>query len=277
MYISIHPSSPYATCILSQQNTSTNDARTRYYNIYGSTPKVEINGNLVPVSANYGDSSIFNGQKNLTGPLSMRMQQYKYGQDSIKIRVTVVKHDLSSAKPLLFIGLAEDTVFVNGGNGEPEHYNVLRSALTIVEGEALGNLVNVGDSVVVERTAGFQGIWDANRVFGFALVQDSASKQLLQSVNSTPKTNDLNTGINNITSTPLFNIYPNPSSSSVTVTSAVNGNLHLQLRNLYGQVLKDITLNHTTEIDISNLAQGMYLLWAIDNKNNPWVKVITKL
>lgn len=51
--ISIHPSSPYSTCLLSQQNTVDNDARTNYYGVYGGTPRLVINGTVISASVNY--------------------------------------------------------------------------------------------------------------------------------------------------------------------------------------------------------------------------------
>src|SRR6185436_4956285 len=48
--LAIHPSSPYSGCLLYNQNATDNDARTNYYGVYGGTPRLVINGNVVPNS-----------------------------------------------------------------------------------------------------------------------------------------------------------------------------------------------------------------------------------
>ncbi|HTN16524.1 MAG TPA: hypothetical protein VL092_02510, partial [Chitinophagaceae bacterium] len=37
--LSVHPSSPYAACVLSKQNTVDNDALTKKWGVYGATPR----------------------------------------------------------------------------------------------------------------------------------------------------------------------------------------------------------------------------------------------
>lgn len=64
--LSIHPSAPYSTCLLSQQNTADNDARTNYYGVYGGTPRLVINGTVISASVNYGAASVFTPFENLT-------------------------------------------------------------------------------------------------------------------------------------------------------------------------------------------------------------------
>jgi len=63
LHISIHPSSPYATCIFNQHNKTENDDRTKYYGLYGSTPRLAINGNVQASSVNFGSSTLFTSYK----------------------------------------------------------------------------------------------------------------------------------------------------------------------------------------------------------------------
>src|SRR5947209_5088976 len=48
LHLSIHPSSPHPNCFFSQQNPTENDARTMYYNAFGYTPVIVINGQVLP-------------------------------------------------------------------------------------------------------------------------------------------------------------------------------------------------------------------------------------
>jgi hypothetical protein len=52
IHLAIHPSSPYAACVLSQHNPVENDARTNYYGVYGGTPVLVIQGVVISTSAN---------------------------------------------------------------------------------------------------------------------------------------------------------------------------------------------------------------------------------
>ena len=45
-HVSIHPSTPYSTCVFYQSNTTENEARADFYNIPG-TPRVAVNGTLL--------------------------------------------------------------------------------------------------------------------------------------------------------------------------------------------------------------------------------------
>ena len=69
------------------------------------------------------------------------------------------------------------------------------------------------------------------------------------------------TGITNFKTAPTFTISPNPTTGPITVTPAVNatGNYTVDITNLLGQtVYKTYPTNN--QIDVSNLAPGIYLL-----------------
>ena len=131
LHLAIHPSSPYPNCLLYQQNTTANDARTNYYGVYGSTPRLVINGTVISASANYSSSAIFTPYLGLTSPASIRIVQEKFNADSIRLTITIKTEAANTLGALLlFVALAEDTVFYTGGNGEPLHFDVFRKSLT---------------------------------------------------------------------------------------------------------------------------------------------------
>ena len=47
LHIAYHPSSPYSSCAFNMHNSSENDQRTYFYNIYGGTPRAVIQGEVV--------------------------------------------------------------------------------------------------------------------------------------------------------------------------------------------------------------------------------------
>lgn len=259
--ISIHPSSPYATCYLSLQNTVENDARTNYYNVFGGTPKLVINGTAISTSQNYADAAMFNpfiAQSNFT----ISIQQFAVGQDSIRSEITVKR--IAAGAPTgtasLFAGLVEDTVFGNGGNGESMHFNVLRRTLFSPQGQGINLPVNVGDSLVFTKTENFNNIWDTNRMRTVAILQDEVSKSVIQSELSS--TNQQG----NTTALKLYRmcnvqLFPNPAYQFVMVSlPETSACVNYALFNQYGQLIQTNKIYNGQKIPVAELANGIYFV-----------------
>lgn len=255
--LSVHPSAPYSTCILSMQNKKDNDDRTNLYGVYGATPRLVINGNLIPASADYSSASLFSLYTGLTTPVSMRIEQTNYGKDSIKAKVFIRKHAATSGDARLFIGLAEDTVFVNGGNGETRHYNVLRKSLTGVAPISVSLAFPVGDSISIEMTGTVNSFWYMSRMFVVALLHENASFNLLQSARSLPLKS---AGIQAPNEVLEFNVSPNPVSDVLRINIPDNESLKYSLFDMMGSLKSKGIINGTLKIDMSYLPNALYLL-----------------
>ncbi len=68
LHLAIHPSAPYSSCIFNLNNVIENDDRTNYYGIYGSTPRLVIQGDVISSSADYSSASIFTPYLDATSP-----------------------------------------------------------------------------------------------------------------------------------------------------------------------------------------------------------------
>lgn len=261
LHISIHPSSPYAACFLSQQNTVDNDARTNFYGVYGGTPRIVINGSVTPSNTNYSDTALFNSYAGLS-PFTIAIEQYAVGADSILSRIVI--HRIASGNPTgnakLFAGLVEDTVFGNGGNGELKHYNVFRRSFFTSQGMIVALPSNIGDSLVVTKTEKYSAFWDQNRMATVAILQDPTTKQVIQSELSTTAKTSLVSGINNMNmSITALNVFPNPASNIVFLENLNNKMFTYQLINNNGNLVKS-NRSHSNRIDISDLSNGTYTL-----------------
>src|SRR5690606_9795145 len=174
LHIAIHPSSPYATCIFNTHNVSENDGRTNFYGIYGTTPRLVIQGTPISAIANYGDAAIFAPFLNQTSPVSIIVRQFKVGNDSVK-SVVVVKteatHTLSNLK--LFVALVENPVLYNAPNGENTQRNVFRKAVTTVTGDGFSLPATIGDSVVYSKTSLISSVWNFNAIHSLAILQEN--------------------------------------------------------------------------------------------------------
>jgi hypothetical protein len=78
-----------------------------------------------------------------------------------------------------------------------------------------------------------------------------------------------------------FNIYPNPSSKQIHLTCKLSSNdVHWELTNLFGMVVRSMKSNYVSkgiysqEIDVSNLASGIYQL-SIQSGRETSVKKLT--
>ncbi len=261
IHLAIHPSSPYAACALSQHNVVENDGRTNYYGVYGSTPRLVIQGVVISSSANYSSASIFTPYLGQTSPASIKIYQYKYGNDSIKSRIVIkteATHSLGNLS--LFVALAEDTLNYTGTNGEPVHYDVFRKSLTGTSGIAVTLPSTVGDSVVYIKSSPANVAWNFSKIFTIAVLQNTTTKAVIQSENISSKINNLATGIKNEFADKL-NASVFFSENSISIIQNKNAeNLNFILYDISGRVLINKFVETGSEsINVSNLSSGIYL------------------
>ncbi len=275
--ISIHPSSPYSTCFLSQQNTSDNNARANYYSVFGSTPRLVINGSVISTSQNYNDAAMFTpfiSQSNFT----VMINQFAVGADSIRSEIIVKRIALGApnGNASLFAGLVEDTVFGNGGNGEAQHYNVLRRVLFTAQGQVINLPINVGDSIVLNKTENFNSIWNTSRIRTVAILQEEVSKMLIQSELSSTAQIGASTLIKTINNNNLFDVYPNPASQYITVVGMEQKVFNYELCNQFGQVIMHSKISDLQRINVSFLSDGIYHLKLFDECSNSTHKIVVR-
>lgn len=255
--LSVHPSSPYSACLLNQHNVADNDGRTNFYGIYGSTPRLVIQGTNIPTSANYSASSLFTPYIGQTSPASIRINQTRFGNDSIRAEIiikTEAAHNLGNLA--LFVALAEDTVFYNAPNGEIRHYNVLRKALTTVSGVSLSLPANVGDSVVFTFSSPNNPAWNFMRINTFAILQEAGNKAVVQA-EYYPSQNTSPNAVEEAHA-PAFSVF------STGLLLVVRDELFtlprtLTLFDASGRiVLQQLLVQSYSETDLSALAEGIY-------------------
>lgn len=261
IHLAIHPSSPYSACVFSQHNPLENDARTNYYGVYGGTPRLVIQGVVISSGSNYSSSSLFTPFLGQTSPASIKIEQSKYGNDSIRSRI-VIKTEASHSLPVLslFVALAEDTINYTGSNGESVHYDVFRKSLTGASGISITLPSTIGDSLVYTLSSPANTTWNFSRIFTLAILQESTTKAVVQTQNISANAATTSIGISTI----------KPYKSSFTVLIAENNivvkqekfteNNVISLYDLTGRILLQKALASSSEnIPISELASGIYL------------------
>lgn len=268
IHIAIHPSSPYSNCYFNQQNVAENDARTQYYGIYGSTPRLVIQGKPIPSANPSITNTTIDTLLNQTSPIEISATEQLIGTDSVSVRIVVRKtgsFPLTSFK--LFAAVTEEPINYNAGNGETVHHNVFRKALT----DATGNTFSVSDSMVFVFTYQVQAGWELNNLSTVAIVQRSGDKEVFNAARST-RIVTVPTGIADLEST-LISVYPNPANERIMVSGyKLDNSEPARIINTKGSVVLEQPLsNGTTQFDISSLPKGVYVL-RIGNSNARFVK-----
>lgn len=256
IHLAYHPSSPYANCLFSQQNTAENDARTNYYGLYGATPRVAVQGLVRPPSNPLLVASVIDTQINRTSVIDVQVALQLVGNDSVRIRTLVRTVGPSALGNMnLFVALTEDTVFYNAPNGETRHYDVFRKAVYSGNGLSV-NIPAQGDSLVFFATVPKDAQWAASRLNAVAILQHPVSKWIVNADKATENT-PVFTGVAELvtaTETVLLAVFPNPTSGEVTVRHEHFG-ANLFIVNTLGQVQEQRTSNL---VETFRLPEGLY-------------------
>jgi hypothetical protein len=272
LHMAIHPSSPYSACLLNQHNKVENDARTNYYGVYGSTPRLVIQGNVVPSSSNYGSATIFDAYKNQTTPLSLTISVAPFSVDSIQVRAVVkteAAHNLGALQ--LFVSLVEEELIYGAPNGEATHYNVFRKSFFPATGLAFNAPSSIGDSAVFTGVIAKNGAWVLNQMYALGIINQASDKKAVQAAKSA----------NLQGSTGLFNyntleshIYPNPSSDVLQIELEAEKQTQLSLYDFSGRLVKQHAFEQTITVDVRELPVGIYQVVLVNGNQQSSQKII---
>lgn len=269
IHLAIHPSSPYSSCVFNQHNSTENDARTSYYGIFGSTPRLVVQGSTVSASTNYGDASIFSTQAGQTSPFTVRIDVGEVnlaGQITVDVVVkTESTHNYTDLK--LFAAVAEDTVFYNAPNGENVHYNVFRKSVFETDGKTIQPSATVGDSVVYSETFNFDQTWSMSNLVGISILQEVGNKSVVQAATSKKQ---IFTSTENILEAP-FKLYS--AQNRFYFQADETGDYQVQVFDLQGKIRHQFNSNGQDEWVTDNLITGTYLV-RIHQEGKVWAKLL---
>lgn len=181
LHISFHPSSPYINDVFNVQNRVENDARTNHYGIFGATPRLVVNGQVIQ-NSNLAVSLANAAGSTSAFALRLSTQMQAAGSYQLSVVLTKMAADTQSTARL-FLGLVEDTIQQLTNNGEAVHYHVFRKAVSEITGNAITLPVAVGDSVVFTFPLLFPVSQPLQRWFVMAILQHN-NKTVLQAARS---------------------------------------------------------------------------------------------
>lgn len=256
LHITYHPSAPYSQCYFNLQNVSENDARTNYYNTYGSTPDYFLNGKQLPAANPAINNAILDTALNQTSPVEIIATEELIGNDSVKVKVVVRTTGVTSVSTVrMFAGVAENPINYNAQNGETVHHDVFRKTLTAAVGNQFA-LPALNDSAVFEFTYVIKNGWSANNIYTLALIQRDDTKEVL---NAAKSTRVVSTSVGEI-EVNQFSFFPNPVLNELQVSGySLNEKFSYSILDLAGRKVKEQTFDNRT-IDVSELQTGIYFL-----------------
>lgn len=268
LHISYHPSSPYTNDVFNVQNKQENDSRTKYYQLYGSTPKTVLNGVAIPFN------SLSLALSNSSSKKSNWRLQLSYSpqvDDSFLLTISIKKLTLDTISSVqLLASLLEDTVFWETFNGEKVHYNVFRKAISQVNGNTISLPIIPGDSSFFSWKFKPESAWDFNKLNALVFLQ-LPNKQVVQASilplvslsNSLPKFNKEQ--VKDI-------VYPNPINNHL-VFAATEAQV-LQWINANGVVVKSLSNIQANEmLDVSDLQAGIYVVKRVHHQKLSFQKI----
>jgi len=153
--------------------------------------------------------------------------------------------------------------------GSSSSSNLLSASVTIPTGAALG-------TTRMRVSMKYNAAQTACETFSYGEVEDY-TVNVVQTKTSTlttePFADDLGVETNEI-----YTVYPNPASDMITVSlNGIRGDVSLKIYDVQGRLVKDEFLyNLDTQIDVSDLAKGVYII-SVDEEKMPINKRFVKM
>ena len=253
-HLSIHPSVPYPQCVFHQANTTENNALAANYNIAG-TPRVALNGNLLPAGNPLLPLASFNAALGQTSPLSVKVIETSGMSRTVMVELTAMTA-LPAGNYRLFVAVAEKTINQLTPNGESVHHNVFRQMLNTVNGQTI-NLMP-GQTQTFSFNYNVAANWNADEIYTLAWVRNMDNKEILNSGTRFDQT----IGVFDPVSARPLRLYPNPAKEAVWVQLPADDPIHtIEVFDPSGRMVRMLRLDTMTElleIRLEDLIPGLY-------------------
>lgn len=259
MHVAYHPSSPYPQCPLNQYNKQGNDNRANHYGAYGSTPRIVVNGVVIPAQTNYASSQFIDDVKDEMSNYSLELSWSQNGpNDSIRIDVKItLEGNSGSANGKIFLGLFQDTVYMTNQNGEKNPPHVYRGGPQGVATTLLPT--SAGNSITYTRMLAPLQNLDGASLYAVAILYDEMDNY--QQAERSASHTTLPTKVQTIDDSSLL-IFPNPTNG--TLYHSANKDIQVRILDLSGKTHFAGTWKQSAALEL-HLKPGVYLIqWEMD-------------
>ena len=273
VHLAIHPSLPYNTCVFNLNNPESNDDRTKYYGVFGSTPQVIVNGEHVMKS--FTDNDLFSPYQNQMSPVSIQLTQQKIN-DSTRVKIVVkteATHSLGDQ--ILYVVLAEETIDYDAPNGESTHHDVMRAPVTGNTGRLISIPSSVGDSLVFLERVKNADDWDMDQIYAVAILQNESDKLVNQVEALKPiDTGNVPLSIDKFRTETTFDVYPNPVQTELNISTGFKGLSSYVILSLTGKEILKGRFIQEAIIETQGLPNGVYFISISNERDNTLKKMI---
>ena len=166
----------------------------------------------------------------------------------------------------LLVGVAEKLVDYSAPNGEQEHHDVFRKALTAIEGDDF-TLPAVGQSTSLSYSISNDADWDFSEMFFYAILNNDENKQVIQSQAADP--DDSVTSLDDYNIKQSISVYPNPTRESVTISIENREQATAKVFAITGDLLLQKKFSQQTQLDLSDFSTSIYFLEVSCKKFTP--------
>lgn len=268
LHVAYHPSSPYSNCLFSTQNKAENDERTRFYDVYGGTPRFLINGEEKSSTA-MQNISVYTPFENQTTPIRLTIGLLPSGIDSIKVNITVsavAPHSLTNLS--LYVPLLEDVVTYAAPNGEGNHYDVFRKSFTGINPISFTPPSHNGVPYNYTATVAKNSIWNLDKLYALAIVQEEDKSIVQTEASPLFDKNAVSSTDQEINSDLSFIISPNPANDIIFINSHQNLSFSsFTIHDISGKIVMNPSISNIQNgIDITMLPKGTFLV-KVDRKD----------
>ena len=275
-HLSVHPSVPYNNCLIYLANTTENNTRTAYYGVNG-TPRVALNGDLVPVSSALLPTATLQAALGQTSPVAITVQESgTFPTKTATVTVTTYG-DVPAGSYKLYAAVAESTVNYSSPNGESKHHDVFRAMLPNVNGENI-TLPPAGGSVSFTYNYSYTAPngWTSNfdSLYVLAFVQNTETKAVL---NTGTRFDPIFVSASEAAAPRSVLIQPNPATEAAWASLPGQEVERVEVFSLGGQLIRTAfeLQNDLVRIPVDALAPGIYVV-KITGKDGLYVGKLVK-
>jgi len=263
LHVAFHPSSPYSNCMFSQHNPVENDTRTNFYGIYGGTPRVVLQGDVIGFQTPILTQQQLEAQLGIMSDYSITVQQEEQDGGEVDVTIEIEKVSGSSNDLNLYAVIVEEFIDYTSPNGEDGHNNVFRR---VIADEAV-SLPSAGNTAIVEKTYSLDPEWGDTQMYILAILQESSTKEIMQ----TERSENLTGGPSFISESKGDKIenlfYPNPSKDYIKLAPEFSGRfINANIYSIYGQLIARHPVGD--KIDVTNLGSGQYIVLLTGNNGD---------
>lgn len=260
-HISIHPSVPYSSCKIYLANPTQNNARTATYGING-TPRVALNGSLVPVSSQLLPAATLQAALGQESPIAIEVVESGTAPNKTAAVTVRTYGNVPAGSYKLFVAVAESTVNYTSPNMEAKHYDVFHAMLTNISGDSI-TIPAIGESATFNfsHTHSMPTDWPSNfdSLYVLAFVQHATTNEVL---NTGTRFDPVFTSTEEFGSPKPVRIQPNPTTDEASILLQGEDILRVEVFAVGGQrVRADFTIQaDLLRIPVSALAPGIYFV-----------------